>query len=337
MKTLRLVTLLLWSLSNPAIAQAPPLSLPAITDDGAEVLGGFPAPPILPGTTSAPLPPATPGIDFETPQDQAAIAKSIAELPKDGPQILPLDEPNAEVANATPPPPTLPASPPKEIVAIKPPALTANSNLDTSNGSAPPLAPPLALPALKPLAPPPISSTGAPPPPPLPLPLASAGNGVSPLAIPAFGGESTNSGYTKSWEVPLEPSYKPKKTRFNYKRVTLPSYVYRTHYGKENQHLPIRQTKESYDVHFLHAIARNDIDATRAFLNSGRSVHMRNAQGDNTLIIALQFGAHDVARLLIERGANPFESGSLGVSGLDYARKLQSHAVLDVIFKHYGA
>ena len=63
-------------------------------------------------------------------------------------------------------------------------------------------------------------------------------------------------------------------------------------------------TETDYDTHFLHAVARNDINTTRAFLNSGISVHTQNAFGQSALTIARQFGAFDVARLLMARGAS---------------------------------
>ena len=324
-KTLRLVTLLLWSLSNPAIAQAPPLSLPGF-GDAPPPLGGIPAPPALPSVNAAPLPPATPSISIESPQDQAAIAKSIAELSPDGPQALPLnDNADASAETASTEEPTArPQKPPKEIVKIKAPALTANTKLGTT---------PPPLPALKPISG--IKPLGSPPPLALALPTPTNNSGGGGFSAPNFA--NVTDGVQKSWEVPLAPSYKPKKTKFNYKRTQLPSYVYRTHYNRENQHLPVRHTPETYDQHFLHAIARNDINTTRAFLNGGRSVHMQNTQGDNTAIIALQFGAFDVARLLIERGADPFAPGAYGLSALDYARRLQAHDVLNTIWKHYGA
>jgi ankyrin repeat protein len=120
--------------------------------------------------------------------------------------------------------------------------------------------------------------------------------------------------------VRLKPSYDPVETKFNYRRVILPPEIYRDAYNADNRHLPTRQTMEQYDQWFLQAVARNDINATRAFLNSGRSVNIINAEGDSALIVAIRYRAFDVARLLVARGANPMQPGKYGWSAVDYAR-----------------
>lgn len=316
LKTLRLVTLLLWSLSHPAMAQAPSLSIPQLGGTPPPLPSGssIPLPPAFPTNGAAPLPPATPGISGETPQARAAIERSIAELPTDGPQVLPLDD-------ATEPAPA-PTAPPKEIVRNLPPPLPANTNITSGRSNLPPPLP-IALP----------SPSGRPPPLSFPSPLDSANNAPTNTGF----GFAAPRAPLKSWQVKLAPSVKVKKTTFDYKRVRMPNAVYRTQYTHDNRHLPIRQTEVGYDQHYLHAIARNDIDATRAFLNAGRSVNMQNARGDNALIIAMQFGAFDVARLLIARGANPFAAGAYGLSALDYARQMQAHPVLKSISKKFGA
>ena len=300
------------------MAQAPSLSLPGVSEGFNAPAPPIPLPPALPSANNLPLPPGTPGIQVESAEDKAAIDKAIAELPTDGPQIINEDGTNEPFVNAV--------APMEEIVTNRPPPIAEMDNLPVINNAAPPPLPP--IPARRSAAIPPPPPIGGLPPIGTPLAVPSGGTGLPSLAFAAP---------QKSWEVPLAVTRKPKKTKFNYKRVELPESVYRFAYNRDNQHLPTRVTQYDYDQHYLHAIARNDINATRAFLNAGIPVNMRNANGDNTLIIALQFGAYDVARLLIARGANPYEPGALGLSALDYARYMHAHPVLSAIADRHGA
>jgi hypothetical protein len=326
-KTLRLVTLLVWGFSIPSYAEAPSLSPApsAVSDKGLSTESGakeakrnfsipnIPAAPAMPSGGTAPLPPELPGLNFDTPQDQLAAAKAAKDAPPPIPKSL---EPETPVAEAAIPPNPMP-----EFGAEKAPPL---DGLVLSEPSAAPnvAAMPVAKAAPIPAAAPEIPALPSPPnadfslandaPPPLP---ASLGVGMTPPALDlglasgtddpsGVGGLVEAKPQVKTWQVKLAPSYKPKVTKFNYRRVLLPAEIYRDSYNAANRHLPIRQTMESYDQLFLQAVARNDINGTRAFLNSGRDINTTSAQGESALTIAIRAGAVDTARLLEARGAS---------------------------------
>jgi hypothetical protein len=267
----------------------------------------------MPSGGTAPLPPELPGLNFDTPQDQLAAAKAAKDAPPPIPKSL---EPETPVAEAAIPPNPMP-----EFGAEKAPPL---DGLVLSEPSAAPnvAAMPVAKAAPIPAAAPEIPALPSPPnadfslandaPPPLP---ASLGVGMTPPALDlglasgtddpsGVGGLVEAKPQVKTWQVKLAPSYKPKVTKFNYRRVLLPAEIYRDSYNAANRHLPIRQTMESYDQLFLQAVARNDINGTRAFLNSGRDINTTSAQGESALTIAIRAGAVDTARLLEARGAS---------------------------------
>ena len=326
-KTLRLVTLLVWGFSIPSYAEAPSLSpAPSVvsgkelsTESGAKEakrnfsIPNIPAAPAMPSGGMAPLPPEIPGLNFDTPQDQLAAAKAAKDAPPPIPQSL---EPETPVAEAAIPPNPMP-----EFGAEKAPPLDG-ALLPEPIAEPKAAATPVAKAAPTPAAAPEIPALPTPPnadfalandaPPPLPT---SLGAGATPpaldLGMPTgtdspteAGGLVETSPEVKTWQVKLAPSYKPKETKFNYRRVLLPAEIYRDSYNAANRHLPIRQTMESYDQLFLQAVARNDINGTRAFLNSGRDINTTNAQGESALTIAIRAGAVDTARLLEARGAS---------------------------------
>jgi hypothetical protein len=330
-KTLRLVTLLLWSLSNPAIAQAPPLSLPMAEPGTPDSIASFPIPPILSGTDAAPLPPATPAIPEDAYAEPAAASApqplplTLAEEAGPLPEIrVPEAEPRPEAAS------NAPTSPPANVIAKRPArALTADTNL----------APAQALPSM-PALPSPIQASrrsNAPPPLTLPTiappPLAATNPSV---ASPLSGGLLPNVRVSKSWEVALAPSIKPKTTKFDYRHAgnTLPYDMYR---GPGNSHLPPRMNDTRVQAEYFYVIAQNNINATRAFIDAGQSIEAPNTQGDTPLIVALQFGALDVARLLVVHGANPHAIGAMGVSAMDYARALRADRMLQTLWEQRGA
>jgi hypothetical protein len=135
-------------------------------------------------------------------------------------------------------------------------------------------------------------------------------------------------GPVKSWQKKLAPARIYPKTRFNYKYVVLPKSIHKTQYGRFNPHLPLRRTRQDYDMEMLKAAATNDINGIRALLDSGSNVNQINAFGDSALIIALQNRALGTARLLLARGANPDHIGKNGRTPFFYARKLGAQDIL---------
>ncbi len=164
---------------------------------------------------------------------------------------------------------------------------------------------------------------------------AGSGNAIGP-AMPIDGdllAGSEEKKDLKSWETTLAPSRTYPKTKFNYKRVVLPASIYRAQYNGPNRHLPKRLTRADLDKDFLKAVARNDINATRALLNSGRNVNQMNAYGDSALIVAVRAGAYDTARLLIARGANTHFYGQGGKTAFHYARQQGNNDLAKMLIK----
>jgi ankyrin repeat protein len=95
----------------------------------------------------------------------------------------------------------------------------------------------------------------------------------------------------------------PKATKFNYKRQILPSAINSTTYGRDNQHLPPRMTRDDYAQMLFYTVAHNDVDGTRALLNAGTYINSLNIYGETPLAFARRAGSQDVAALLAARGA----------------------------------
>jgi hypothetical protein len=106
----------------------------------------------------------------------------------------------------------------------------------------------------------------------------------------------------KTWETKLAPAIVPPATNFNYRRELLPETVYRTSYDAENQHLPLRTTRDDYTRLLFTEAARNNINATRALLNAGADATAKTADGESLRVYAENHGATDTVRLLDARG-----------------------------------
>ena len=106
-----------------------------------------------------------------------------------------------------------------------------------------------------------------------------------------------------TWYTRLAPAIVPPKTSFNYRRQVLPDAIYKKQYDRDNDHLPVAVTREDYTRLLFERVAANDIDATRALLNTGLPVTLRDGSGQSLLGIARQYNARDTANLLIARGA----------------------------------
>lgn len=130
---------------------------------------------------------------------------------------------------------------------------------------------------------------------------------------------------------PLKKSFAPIRHSYNYKRTMLPPSIYKREYSAENRHLPKATTREDYDRHLFGAVAANDINAARAFLNMGKSVNLTNANGETLLMTAVRYGAVDTARLLLARGANPKLAGSNGVTALQLAEMSGQQTMAQVL------
>lgn len=348
-KTLRLVTLLVWGFCGQAFAEVPSLSLPPLPGDEPELsteskpaeapkkkrdfsqpqVPAIPAAPKNP-SASAPMPPEAPGMNFDTPQDQLAAAKAMKDAPDPIPQVL---EPEETATKESP-------DPIPNLLDEKPPELPSDDTAENEKKSVEKEKAPKvekstpAKPVIADSGPPPLPDFGMDAPPPLPSSEASAASvpNTSPTkAPPALDLALPNDGTApiigqpaeeakpeiKSWQYKLAPSYKPKTTKFNYKRVVLSPEIYRSQYNADNRHLPIRQTDELRQYWFAQAVMRNHVDGVRAFLNAGLSPRMTTSDGSTMVQLALRFGAMDVANLLIARGGG---SGGGNLTAYDLAR-----------------
>lgn len=118
----------------------------------------------------------------------------------------------------------------------------------------------------------------------------------------------------------LKPSIPALSLTYNYQRQILPPNISRKQYQPGNRHLPQAVMREDYDRHLFGAVAANDVNGTRAFLDMGKSVNLLNAKGETLLVTAARYGALDTARLLLARGASPSMAGTNGVTPLSIAQ-----------------
>lgn len=129
----------------------------------------------------------------------------------------------------------------------------------------------------------------------------------------------------------LKPTLQPVRHAYNYQRVVLPPSIYKREYDPENRHLPKATTREDYDRQLFGVVAANDVNATRAFLDMGKSVNLENAKGETLLMTAVRYGALDTMRLLLARGADPRKAGSGGVTALQLAEASGQRAMVEVL------
>lgn len=327
----------------PAHAQTPDLSLPALPDIGATL-----EVPALPTADAPPLPessaavPATPAnnvtLEEKKPKTigSRASADSIDDLlpvlptkqsapPTDAVPVVAAETPPVEAlpaltkaAENTPPPtlsvPDLPSTESasfEENLPLKPPTLAEEA---AAKGVAPPL---LGLP---------------------PMPDATAqalltGQPLGPEEVeePEIPEVKVQRKPTVRDLPKLRPVIVPIRNAYNYKRQMLPPSIYKYQYSPENRHLPKAITREDYDRHLFGAVAANNINATRAFLNRGISVNLVNANGETLLMTAVRYGALDTARLLLARGADPRMAGSNGMTALQLAESSGQQTLAEVL------
>lgn len=106
------------------------------------------------------------------------------------------------------------------------------------------------------------------------------------------------------------------------KEYRLPPEIYKKKYDLDNHHLPIAQYEHEYDAQLFLAAASDNVNVARSLLKTGRSVEMRNPEGDTLLIYAIRNGAHNVSRMLLGKGADPNAHGGQGLTPLQYAMLL---------------
>ena len=274
----------------------------------------FSLPPLpgLPPIANASSPAAAPVPDTVLPPNAGAKPTADSQPKVDGEDAIP------ELATlpvpSTPPPPGLPANDPSATstepatnadaeTAAEPEAVAEGTDKVPGEGSPPGATP--ALPAFD-LALPPV-------PPTLPTDTATVPAATTPAltatSIPEIAVEAPGKPMLPklggvTWKTTLAPAIVPPRTNFNYRRQILPDVIYQPEYGRENQHLPTRVTREDYARLLTERVAANDLDGTRALLNTGLPVTTTDPSGRNLLAIARHAGARDTERLLLARGAS---------------------------------
>lgn len=323
----------------PAHAQTPDLSLPALPDIGAGL--DLPATPAAADTI-----PVTPASNPPKDTTSATPAGTVGTRAS----ADAIDDLMPPVASK--PAPAAPASTEPAIAATEAPTNTDTPAALPAVADAPkaqPSLPPLPDSALAgdidtPLQPPSLAeeaaAKGIKPPalalPPMPEATAQALLSGQPLGIEDEEEPETPLVVVKRKptvrDLPrLRPTITPLRHTFNYQRQMLPPSIYKRDYSPENRHLPKATTREDYDRHLFGAVAANNVNATRAFLNMGKNVNLVNANGETLLMTAIRYGAVDTARLLLARGADPRASGSGGMTPLQLAQSSGQYTLVEVL------
>ena len=118
---------------------------------------------------------------------------------------------------------------------------------------------------------------------------------------------------------------------YNYQRQILPPSIYKQAYSGHNRHLPKAMSVQEYDRHLFGAVAANNVNGTRAFLERGKSVNMMNGNGETLLMTAVRYGALDTMRLLLARGADPRLGGINGMTPLQLAESSGQRTMAEVL------
>ncbi len=90
----------------------------------------------------------------------------------------------------------------------------------------------------------------------------------------------------------------------NYRSETLPDAIYKKQYEQGNRHLPKAVYESDYDWLLFAGVESGDSEALRSIIMYGRSLEVRNHDGDTPLLLAALIGNVDAARILLEHGAD---------------------------------
>ncbi len=122
------------------------------------------------------------------------------------------------------------------------------------------------------------------------------------------------------------------KLPFTYKSWRLPNTIYKKHYSKANEHLPVATYEEEYDSQMFAAAARDDVVVLRAFLKAGRDVEMATpVEGEPLLLYAVRYRALNAVRMLLGRGADPNRTATNGGTALHYAVANHDYAMAEAL------
>lgn len=298
-----------------AVAQTPssPLALPDLpAPPGASAPSGGLALPDLPALTPA-QPPVADKADKPASAPKPANSTSMVANPPVLPDLPTPNKPveptkteaatktTAPVKTAEPAKTTTPATKPPADLAANPAPLPLPEIPITTTPAAESNTTAAADPDL--LVNPGVAPSVPTPPPALALSLPVPGEGaLATTALPEVSVEADKPAQ-KTWETKLASTREYPETKFHYRRVLLPSAIYREEYNEANQHLPKRVTRQDYENLLFYSAMRNDINAMRALLNQGTDINAKDANGNTALQVARASGAEVAARYLVARGA----------------------------------
>jgi len=90
----------------------------------------------------------------------------------------------------------------------------------------------------------------------------------------------------------------------HYIQDRLPDAIYQKSYNPDNRHLPIAFYEKEYDGIVFSTAMHDDVNGLRAMLDSGRSVNLRNENGDTPLLVAVKNNSAGTVKLLVMRNAD---------------------------------
>lgn len=102
-----------------------------------------------------------------------------------------------------------------------------------------------------------------------------------------------------------EENSKEASDHLNYQTQTLPPTIYKRSYNKENDHLPRARYESDYTDLLFASAYNNDIHALQGLLALRPNLEIQDNNGNTLLLIAVQRGHVNLARLLLAKGANP--------------------------------
>ncbi|MCH2547771.1 MAG: ankyrin repeat domain-containing protein [Alphaproteobacteria bacterium] len=117
------------------------------------------------------------------------------------------------------------------------------------------------------------------------------------------------------------------------KEYRLPAKIYKKEYSRDNGHLPEARYEHEYDAQLFLAAGNDRVQVVRALLDTGRSIEMRNAEGDTPLVYAVRARGVNVMRMLLGRGANPNATNDRGITPLHYAIIANSPIMADALLE----
>ena len=105
----------------------------------------------------------------------------------------------------------------------------------------------------------------------------------------------------------------------DYDFARFPQEYYAKRFGKENLHLPPAYFDSYYTRLAFNAVAKEDLNALRFFIENYNALHKYNLDGDNLLIHAADLSKYNSARLLIEKKTNINYKNSYALTALHIA------------------